>query len=121
MHEKSMAHDNAPQSTEVRAASAPATEAVADAQGRVSIDLPCRTCGYVLRGLSVEGNCPECGLAIRQSMRRGRLEDSDPDWLRRAEESTSASALRWRRCSSAFSSRSACRSISDQPARHQPS
>jgi hypothetical protein len=29
--------------------------------------LLCETCGYVLRGLGMESNCPECGTAITQS------------------------------------------------------
>ena len=31
-------------------------------------DLPCVRCGYNLRGLKPEGNCPECGAAISKSL-----------------------------------------------------
>ena len=31
-------------------------------------DLPCAFCGYELRGLSVEGRCPECGTLIRATI-----------------------------------------------------
>jgi hypothetical protein len=30
--------------------------------------VPCRTCGYDLRGLSRDGDCPECGTAIAASL-----------------------------------------------------
>lgn len=30
-------------------------------------DTLCEDCGYVLHGLSAEGDCPECGLAIKES------------------------------------------------------
>src|SRR6187401_458659 len=33
----------------------------------------CHRCGYDLRGLASSGRCPECGLAIRMSMRRTEL------------------------------------------------
>lgn len=32
-----------------------------DAEGNIRFDLPCARCGYNLRGLTNEGNCPECG------------------------------------------------------------
>ena len=31
-------------------------------------DVPCAGCGYDLRGLSPEGNCPECGFGIAKSV-----------------------------------------------------
>lgn len=31
-------------------------------------DLPCRACGYNLRGLVTSGRCPECGTAIGFSL-----------------------------------------------------
>ena len=31
-------------------------------------DLPCASCGYNLRGLSVRGNCPECGVPVRATI-----------------------------------------------------
>jgi hypothetical protein len=31
-------------------------------------DLPCIRCGYNLRGLKPDGNCPECGAPIRKSL-----------------------------------------------------
>lgn len=44
----------------------------------IDSDLPCRECGYNLRGLTVSGACPECGHAIADSTRRNLLRDSDP-------------------------------------------
>lgn len=32
----------------------------------------CDACGYTLTGLPVESNCPECGLAVRESLPDGR-------------------------------------------------
>lgn len=32
---------------------------------RVSISLPCARCGYDMRGLAADGDCPECGEPIR--------------------------------------------------------
>ena len=34
----------------------------------LSDELPCRNCGYILRGLDPAGNCPECGRPISASM-----------------------------------------------------
>jgi len=31
-------------------------------------DLPCVRCGYNLRGLKAEGNCPECGASVGKSL-----------------------------------------------------
>ncbi len=38
-------------------------------------DLPCAFCDYELRGLSVEGRCPECGILIRATI----LHTVDPE------------------------------------------
>lgn len=37
--------------------------------------LPCINCSYELQGLSIRGNCPECGLAVRATI----LHRVDPD------------------------------------------
>ncbi len=44
------------------------------------IELPvtCRRCGYRLEGLLVSGQCPECGLSVLTSLRRGELRFSTP-------------------------------------------
>ncbi|HEX8521994.1 MAG TPA: hypothetical protein VF669_07035 [Tepidisphaeraceae bacterium] len=49
---------------------------------RVSDDLPCRRCGYNLRELGRSSNCPECGVAVAQSIRGDWLRFADPAWLR---------------------------------------
>lgn len=35
---------------------------------RVAVTLPCRRCGYDVRGLRADGQCPECGLGIVESI-----------------------------------------------------
>jgi hypothetical protein len=62
---------------------------VADLAARVILDdLPCRSCGYNLRGLSKAsgpegpGRCPECDTPIDRSLRGDLLGSSDPHWLR---------------------------------------
>jgi hypothetical protein len=35
---------------------------------RVAVTLPCRRCGYDIRGLRADGQCPECGLGIVESI-----------------------------------------------------
>lgn len=46
----------------------------------IDSDLPCRRCGYNLRGLICSGACPECGHAVAESARRNLLKDSDPSY-----------------------------------------
>jgi hypothetical protein len=52
-----------------------------DAHGRISVDIQCVSCGYNLRGLLPDGNCPECGIAVAQSTRSELLRFADPAWL----------------------------------------
>lgn len=44
-------------------------------------DLSCRQCGYHLRGLDVRGRCPECGLAIEDSITVERMADAPRRWV----------------------------------------
>lgn len=39
-----------------------------DAQDALAQDVPCLRCGYNLRGLNVDGQCPECGARIRRTL-----------------------------------------------------
>jgi len=45
-------------------------------------DLPCRWCGYNLRGLSPRGECPECRTAVSHSLQGDLLRYSNPSWVR---------------------------------------
>src|SRR3954464_10073122 len=50
-------------------------------QAEVTGDVPCRKCGYNLKGLLVAGRCPECGTPIGLSVSGDLLRYSDPGWL----------------------------------------
>jgi hypothetical protein len=56
-----------------------------DAAGNVAAEMPCRKCGYNLRGLPAAGLCPECGAAVALSIHGDLLRFSDPAWLRRLQ------------------------------------
>jgi hypothetical protein len=54
------------------------------AQGDVvTADAPCVRCGYNLRGLPHDGNCPECGIVVCGSLDPNTLRFADRAWLRR--------------------------------------
>jgi hypothetical protein len=65
----------------------------ASAPGVVPMDVPCRKCGYNLRGLSVDGRCPECGIAVGLSTYGDLLRYSDPAWL--AKLRTGVTLILW--------------------------
>lgn len=48
----------------------------------VAPDVPCRKCGYSVKGLALTGRCPECGTPIGVSVQGDLLRFSDPQWLR---------------------------------------
>ena len=52
-----------------------------DGNGRVAVSVPCVSCGYDLRGLSPDGECPECGASIQTSIDSQRLFFTSPRWL----------------------------------------
>lgn len=58
------------------------TRSQTEASGVIESDLPCRSCGYNLRGLFDGGRCPECDTPIDRSMRGDLLRYSDPRWVR---------------------------------------
>ncbi len=51
----------------------------------LEVSLPCRTCGYNLRGLRRDGRCPECGTPVVQSTSGDSLRYVPRAWLRRVE------------------------------------
>ncbi|MEE9131232.1 MAG: hypothetical protein V3T84_14525 [Phycisphaerales bacterium] len=62
----------------------PGTIAVAlDQDGRLAEDVACRHCGYNLRGLALDGQCPECEMAIEKTLHAFLLRFCDPVWLGR--------------------------------------
>ncbi len=62
----------------------PRTVAVAlDQDGRLAEDVACRHCGYNLRGLALDGQCPECEMAIEKTLHAFLLRFCDPVWLKR--------------------------------------
>ncbi|NUQ47946.1 MAG: hypothetical protein HUU22_18175, partial [Phycisphaerae bacterium] len=58
--------------------------------GTVGEDLPCRKCGYNLRGLNPDRICPECATPVGRSIRGEYLRFADPDWVE-----TMASGMNW--------------------------
>jgi hypothetical protein len=59
-----------------------------DAEGVVVADVPCIGCGYNLRSLSRDANCPECGKAVVASLRHDDLALADPAWLEQVASGT---------------------------------
>ena len=59
-----------------------------DADGRIDQDLPCLKCGYNLRTLRDDGQCPECGASVHESARLAWLCQHDRVWLRKLAGST---------------------------------
>ena len=47
----------------------------------IADDLPCRRCGYNLRGLAPDGVCPECATPVALSARGDLLRHADPQWV----------------------------------------
>jgi hypothetical protein len=46
-------------------------------------DIDCRRCGYNLRGLNVDGRCPECTTPVGRSVHGDVLQFCDPEWVDR--------------------------------------
>src|SRR5689334_8484982 len=49
----------------------------------IDYDLPCNGCGYNLRGLAIEGNCPECACRIAFSASDNKFKGVDARCLNR--------------------------------------
>ncbi len=53
--------------------------------GTIGFDLTCTLCGYNLRTLASDSDCPECGQKVSVSIRGDYLKHSDPLWLARLQ------------------------------------
>jgi len=58
-------------------------EVLLDADGRLTVTLRCIVCSYNLRGLALDGMCPECAAPARKSLLHNDLRLADPAWLRK--------------------------------------
>lgn len=54
----------------------------------LTADVPCRKCSYNLRGLSLDGRCPECGSAVGLSVTGDLLRFADPQWVLKLRRGT---------------------------------
>lgn len=52
-----------------------------DLDGRLAGDVPCAQCEYLLRGMLPQGNCPECGCSVADSL-EALARKISPGWLR---------------------------------------
>jgi hypothetical protein len=57
------------------------TAGMLDASGTIVVDVVCRRCGYNVRGLKLDGRCPECGTPIGLSVSGDLLRFADPGWV----------------------------------------
>lgn len=48
---------------------------------QIEHDLPCRRCGYNLRGLNEDGGCPECGAPVWRSLLNDEIDHCYPGWI----------------------------------------
>jgi hypothetical protein len=54
-----------------------------DEHGLIDEDIACVRCDYNLRTQTVDGSCPECGMAVHDTLRLAWLRGRDATWLRR--------------------------------------
>src|SRR5688572_19635824 len=54
------------------------------ARAVVETDRPCANCGYNLRTLPKDGNCPECGWEVQRSLRAVSFASAGWYWLARS-------------------------------------
>src|SRR5687768_15434828 len=59
----------------------PPTAPPPDPAAVAAATLHCIDCGYDLRGLPAENNCPECGRPVLDTLERDTLRFRDPFWL----------------------------------------
>ncbi|MEM1028198.1 MAG: hypothetical protein AAGJ38_08950 [Planctomycetota bacterium] len=56
-----------------------------DVEGLIAADLPCGSCGYLLRAQPPNGVCPECGTAVADTLNASNIRLLPLDWLRRIQ------------------------------------
>lgn len=61
--------------------SLPTVEVLTSADGALEKDMFCSRCGYNLRGLTLEGLCPECGSPVSRSVHGNLLRFAHPEWI----------------------------------------
>ncbi len=59
----------------------PIDPTVGPGSSTVEHDRPCTRCSYNLRGLSIDGPCPECGTPVRESLKGILLQYASPKYL----------------------------------------
>ncbi|MEM1109320.1 MAG: hypothetical protein AAGH99_11610 [Planctomycetota bacterium] len=64
-----------------------------DADGLIAADLPCSSCGYLLRKQPPDGDCPECGAPVRETLNASNLRLLPLDWLRRVQSAAVCLAI----------------------------
>lgn len=52
-----------------------------DDSGSINQDIACKRCSYNLRGLRLDGVCPECGTPVGRSVTGDLLRFADPKWV----------------------------------------
>lgn len=64
-----------------RPAGSPPAGAQADRPAGAELDLRCTDCAYSLRGLRLDGNCPECGTPIASTVAAYNAGGAPRDWI----------------------------------------
>lgn len=59
----------------------PAPPLVDPQTGGIAINILCHACAYNLRGLPVDGRCPECAAPIRETLCAAQAETASPRWI----------------------------------------
>jgi hypothetical protein len=69
-----------------------------DQAGCVAADTACRKCGYNVRGLPIDRNCPECNLPVNLSAVPNLLRYAEPRWARAQAMAIYHCSIAWECC-----------------------